>query len=397
MRADVEIATQALRAVQVVSGLEIAHGGPSYSVPRLNDALIAGGLEGRIYADLTLGELANNAAHTVATFDRRFGATPFLRKLHISDGMQRRLLDGRGEVDIIHSHGLWRMPNIYAARAARRHGVPHVVSPRGMLSPVALDFSRASKALFWLVWQRAAIEQCACVHATSFSEYQEVRDLGIRCPVAIIPNGIDLPNLPLFHRLPVGNGIGRERTLLYIGRIHPKKGITDLVQAWAAVARDFPDWRLRIIGPGEERRLQELNSIAAALPRLSIEAAVYGEAKWRAFAEADLFILPSHNENFGITVAESLACGRPVITTKGTPWNDVETQNCGWWIDTGPVSIEAALRVAFDAPVDVLDAMGTRGAAWVKHAFSWDRIGEEMARVYCWLCLGAKMPDYVIV
>jgi len=388
-----ESAARALRAIQVVSGLEIAHGGPSYSVPRLNEALVAAGIEGRIYADLTPGELANNAADSVVTFDRRFGTVPLLRKLHISGAMYRRLLDDGGEIDIIHSHGLWRMPNIYAARAARRHGIPHVIAPRGMLSRVALDFSRTSKALFWFLCQRTAIEQCACVHATSMSEYREVRNLGIRCPIAVIPNGIDMPKPRSIHRLRRAQGAPRERTLLYIGRIHPKKGINSLVRAWAAVAPGFVDWRLRIIGPGEERHLRELDSVAAAVPRLSIEAPIYGEAKWRAFADADLFILPSYNENFGITVAESLACGRPVITTKGTPWRSVETEKCGWWIDSGPESIEAAMRVALGTPAEVLDEMGERGAVWINRAFSWTRIGEEMARVYRWLRWGAPRPD----
>jgi glycosyltransferase involved in cell wall biosynthesis len=206
-----------------------------------------------------------------------------------------------------------------------------------------------------------------------------------------------MPTLPSLPRLPNADGTHRERTLLYIGRIHPKKGISNLVPAWAAVAPDFPNWHLRIIGPGEKRHLHELALIAATLPRLSIEPAVYGEAKWRAFAEADLFILPSHNENFGITVAESLACGRPVITTKGTPWKDVETHKCGWWVDNGPTSIEAALRVALSRPVEVLDEMGERGAAWIKSAFSWDRVGEEMAQVYRWLCVGVVKPDWIVL
>jgi glycosyltransferase involved in cell wall biosynthesis len=352
---------------------------------------------GRIFADLTPGELANNEAATVVTFDRNFGTTLFLRKLHISGDMRRQLFNERGKVDILHSHGLWRMPNIYAARAARLFGVPHLVSSRGMLSRVALNFSRTSKALFWLAWQRAAIHQCACMHATSVSEYQEVRAFGVRRPIAIIRNGIDLPKLPSFHRMLPADGAPRARILLYFGRIHPKKGLNQLVSAWASLAPDFPDWRLRIVGPGEERDLQELAGLAAALPRLSIEAAVYGEAKWRIFAQSDLFILPSHNENFGITVAESLACGRPVITTKETPWKDVETQKCGWWIEAGSASIKAALRVALGTPVEVLDEMGARGAAWVKNAFSWDQIGEEMARVYRWLCLGAARPDCVVL
>jgi glycosyltransferase involved in cell wall biosynthesis len=264
-----------------------------------------------------------------------------------------------------------------------------------MLSRVALDFSRLSKTLFWYAWQKSAFDACACVHATSFAEYQEVRELGIHGPVAIIRNGVDLPALPALHRAQPVIGVRRVRTLLYFGRIHRKKAIDHLVIAWAALAADFPEWRLRIVGPKERGHGPELARLAAGLPRVAIEDAIYGQEKWETYAEADLFILPSHNENFGITVIESLACGRPVITTKGTPWKEVETQRCGWWIDTGPDSIESALRGALSMPVEALDEMGERGMTWVKHAFAWDAIGEEMARVYRWLCSGAARPDCI--
>ena len=392
-----EAPTRPINSIQVVSGLEIAHGGPSYSVPRLNELLIAAGVAGRIFADLTPGELANNEAATVVTFDRNFGTTLFLRKLHISGDMRRQLFNERGKVDILHSHGLWRMPNIYAARAARLFGVPHLVSSRGMLSRVALNFSRTSKALFWLAWQRAAIHQCACMHATSVSEYQEVRAFGVRRPIAIIRNGIDLPKLPSFHRMLPADGAPRARILLYFGRIHPKKGLNQLVSAWASLAPDFPDWRLRIVGPGEERDLQELAGLRCRIAQIVDRGRRLRRGEVATFAQSDLSSYPATTRTSASRCAESLACGRPVITTKETPWKDVETQKCGL-VDRGRLGLDQG-RPARRAgtPVEVLDEMGARGAAWVKNAFSWDQIGEEMARVYRWLCLGAARPDCVVL
>src|SRR5262249_11595941 len=150
------------------------------SVPRLKDALLRKGLKADVFTDLAPGDLANDGSDRVYSFVRNYSRVPLLRRFHFSRDLARRLNDISDSIELVHSHGLWRMPNIYAAKAARDRGVPHVVSPRGMLSRVALDFSRTSKALFRLVWQRAAIEQGACVHATSFSEYQEVRNLGIK-------------------------------------------------------------------------------------------------------------------------------------------------------------------------------------------------------------------------
>jgi glycosyltransferase involved in cell wall biosynthesis len=382
-------------AVQVVSGLEIAHGGPSYSVPRLNGALIAASVEGTIFADLTPGDLSNGVAEAVITFDRSFGNAPFLRKLHISADMQRRLLGNQDRFDIVHSHGLWRMPNIYAARAARRHNIPHIISPRGMLSPVALSFSRSSKGLFWRTMQKAAVLEAACLHATSQSEHDEFRALGIRRPIAILPNGIDLPDAS---HLSSPRG-GAPRTLLFFGRIHPKKGLDMLILAWVRIAARYPGWRLRIVGPGEPAHLLDLKLLVATrqAPRISIEGPVYGEAKWRIYSEADLFVLPTYNENFGLTVAESLACRRPVIVTKGAPWAGVETHRCGWWVDANEHALADGLTTALSMPADVLDAMGRRGEAWMRQAFAWNSIGVEMARIYDWALGHGERPDCVYV
>lgn len=387
---------QRTAAVQIVSGLEIAHGGPSYSVPRLNEALIAAGFEAMIFADLTPGDLANGSSRGVVTFNRRFGTVPFLRKLHFSGDMQRRLLTDESRIDILHSHGLWRMPNIYAARAARRHKIPHVISPRGMLSRVALGFSPLSKRLFWQAMQKSAVFDAACLHATSRSEHDEIRSLGITRPIAIVPNGVDLPDEA---HLSSSARATDARTLLFFGRIHEKKGLDILIPAWAKIAARCPSWRLRIVGPAEPAELRNLNQLIATHQalRVSVEGAVYGDAKWRIYSEADLFVLPTRNENFGITVAESLACRRPVIVTKGAPWAGVETHGCGWWVDADEHALAERMIVALSTPDGVLDAMGQRGQAWMKREFSWESVGVEMARIYHWALGRSERPDCVHV
>ena len=138
-----------------------------------------------------------------------------------------------------------------------------------------------------------------------------------------------------------------DRVVLSLGRIHPKKGLDRLVRAWAKVEAAHPDWRLRIVGPAELGHDAELRALAASLnlSRVSIEPAIYGEEKYTAFREADIFVLPTLNENFAMTVAESLAAGTPVISTKGAPWAGLEVERCGWWIDHGIEPLAAALAV----------------------------------------------------
>jgi glycosyltransferase involved in cell wall biosynthesis len=384
-----------MHLVQVVAGLEWAHGGPAYSVPRLNRALCEAGVDARVFSSNVPGIPANDADDAVIMFRRQFGLTFGLRKLQMSTDLKRRLLDPAEKIDILHSHGLWRLPNLYAAHAALKREVPHVVSVRGMLSETALGLSKRSKHLFWTMGQKRALETTACYHATSEMELEHIRRFGITGPIAVVPNGVDLPTVS--GRAATRNLKSGLRTLLFLGRIHPIKGIDTLVEAWSRVSPHFPDWRLRIVGPGDAshvelvRRQIHNNSVS----RVTLEGAMDGEAKFEAFANADLFVLPSQSENFGLTVAESLACRRPVIVTKGAPWAGVVTQGCGWWVDHGVDAMVAALETSLATPDAELDAMGLRGEAWVRAAFSWNGIGQEMARAYRWLLAQGPRPDCV--
>ncbi len=293
--------------------------------------------------------------------------------------------------NLIHNHGLWLMPNLAAGRAARRAKKPLIVSPRGMLSPAALRFSRWRKRAMWFLGQKAMLEDVACLHATSALERQELRDLGLKNPIAVVPNGVDLPAL--------GPGSERPgaRTVLSLGRIHPVKGLDRLLRAWAGLERNFPQWRLRIIGPVEGNYDLELKHMMAALDvrRASIEGPVYGGARLAAYQGADVFVLPSLSENFGLTAAEALAASIPVIATKGTPWSGLVTEACGWWVDQGVEPLGTALKSAMSAPRDVLAEMGKRGRAWIASDFSWDRIAEEMSKIYLWLARGGDAPASV--
>jgi glycosyltransferase involved in cell wall biosynthesis len=189
------------------------------------------------------------------------------------------------------------------------------------------------------------------------------------------------------------------RVLLSLGRIHPKKGLDRLIRAWVRVESAYPEWRLRIVGPDELGHASQLAALAAELKtqRVSIEGPVAGDAKTAAYREADLFVLPTLNENFGITVAEALAAGTPVIATKGAPWHGLAREGCGWWIDHGVEPLVATLAEAMDMERGVLRAKGAKGRAWMKRDFSWDRVAHDMLDVYGWLSSGSEMPGTVRV
>jgi glycosyltransferase involved in cell wall biosynthesis len=326
-------------------------------------------------------------------FIRNFRGFPFPARLGISPHMKHWL--GRnarsGEFSIIHNHSLWMMPNVYSCNAAKKAGIPLVVSPRGTLSHTAMNLGSPVKKLFWPVVQRPALQATTCFHATSESEFEDIRRLGFRQPVAIIPNGVDVPSI--IERAP-----SSKRTLLYLGRIHPVKGIDNLLRAWKVVAPQYLHWNLRIVGPDDRGHLQKMRDLARnlKLDRVTFDGELLGDRKLEAYSHADLYVLPTHSENFGMTVAEALAAGTPVVVSKGAPWEGLEKAGAGWWIENGLNPLVACLEAALASPCEALHAMGERGRDWMRQDFSWPEIAIKTSETYRWILHGGNKPDWVI-
>jgi glycosyltransferase involved in cell wall biosynthesis len=290
-----------------------------------------------------------------------------------------------GRIDVLHNHSLWMLPNVYPGLVARRHGIPYVVSPRGTLSEVAFRGGSAIKRLMWPLLQRPSLVGTSCFVSTCKSESADIRASGFDAPIANIPNGIDVPSLAQCQ--------GARRTILYLGRIHPIKQIDVLIAAWARIACHAPEWDLRIIGPDNGGHLHEIKGLAARLgaERISFEGEFRGERKTAAYREADLYVLPTKSENFGVTVAEALAAGTPAIVTDGAPWDGLVAEGAGWWIPQGVDAMERTLRHAMSLPRRELQAMGRRGREWMLRSFSWHGVSGQMSDVYRWIVEG--MPE----
>lgn len=360
---------------QIVASVDDEASGPSYSVTSLAASLRRRGLDSAVMA---VGRRPSEPGLQV--FEQQFIGLPVAKRLMTSRGLSRAIDKAAEQGAVLHSHGLWLMPNLYPARAVQRHGVTLVVSPRGMLGEVPLEFSARRKRLLWALAQRRALELAACFHATSFEEAEDIRRAGLTAPVAVIPNGIDIP---------AGAPAAGARTVLHLGRLHPKKGIDQLIAAWVRVADRHPDWALRIVGPSEIGCRAELEAQVHDLraPRVTFDGPLFGADKLAAYRTAGLFVLPTLNENFGMVVAEALAAGIPAICTKGAPWAGLETEGCGWWTDHGPEPMAAALDAALALPDAERAAMGARGRSWMARDFGWDGVASQMAQVYAW-CLG---------
>lgn len=294
--------------------------------------------------------------------------------------------------DIIHDHGIWLPSNHAAVQVARLHDIPCIISTHGMLEPFALQFRVFKKRLAWLLYQRADIRGAFALHATTNTELKSLRALGLCQPIAVIPLGVDLPTSSI-SKESISSG---KKTLLFLSRLHPTKGILNLIEAWAMVRPK--GWKVVIAGPDETNHLAVVRS---TLKRLCVEhdfsyvGAVNGQGKWDLYKSADLFVLPTFSENFGLVVAEALSCGVPVITTKGAPWESLIIQKCGWWVDVGVEPLRCALLEAIQLSDSERQAMGARGKTFIETEFSWSRFGGEMHSVYGWMRGTTKKPDYV--
>ena len=383
-----------MKSIQVITSIEDKNKGTSYSVVRLAEALAAQGGES------ILMSLANASNDTITrgvryrTFSYSQGPFILPRKLAPSQAMKRALYEEASKGTLLHVHGLWRLPNVYPGVAVNKTEAPLVLSPRGMLGQAALSFSASQKSIFWQLFQRRALSRLKCFHATAFSEVEDIRSYGLNQPVAIIPNGVDVAS----SRYEVAKSAGRPRQVLHLGRIHPKKGIDRLLRAWSLLGRDVEGWLLRIVGPSENGHLESLQLLARELdlPNVSFEAPLNGEEKARAYAGAEIFVLPTLHENFGMVVAEALAHGTPVISTVGAPWEGLTHERCGWWIDHGPESLAATLKEGMALSDEERAQMGRRGREWMRRDFSWSTIAEKMMRLYEWCAGTGERPAFVV-
>lgn len=295
-------------------------------------------------------------------------------------------------ISLIHQHGIWVRSSNTTSAFAQHHQIPLIISPHGMLEPWALKHHRLRKQLAMLLYQKRNLKQAIAFHATCEAEAQHIRELGYTQPIAVIANGVTLPE-----SIQKKKPSGKQRSALFLSRLHPKKGIPMLLQAWAKIRP--PDWNLIIAGNEQSGHLAELKKQVQQLGLSSLvtfPGPLYGEAKEQALQQADLFILPSYSENFAIVIAEALAHQLPVITTQETPWQSLEQQNCGWWVEARIDAIATALKNATELPPTKLQSMGQSGRDLVAERFLWPKIAKQMLSFYDWLIDEGERPDFVI-
>lgn len=282
--------------------------------------------------------------------------------------------------DVVHVNTCW-MPACAAVQSvAQSEGYRVVLSPHGMLEPWIIKrhyWTRKLPAL--LLYQRQAVRRADMIHSTADSERQNLLRLGLNSRITVVPNGIDTGAIRM------KTSWQRRRELLFLSRVHIKKGINFLIEAVAQLKDEMAGYTVRIAGEGDAAYIDSLRAMAERLgvgAMITFEGGVYGERKWQLFRDADLFVLPTHSENFGIVVAEALAAGTPVITTTGTPWTMLHAQGCGRCVDIGTAPLVEALRTFLSLSSADLEAMGRRGRRLVESEYSSVAVAAAMKDLY---------------
>lgn len=365
-----------MKVLHVISGISKSGGGPSRSSQGLVAALNDAGCNAELFA--LSGERP------------WFDGVPAAPFASLGDLTVHALTD----YDLVHVHGIWH-PGLHRVCAlCRKAGVPYVIAPRGMLEPWSLKQKWLKKRIARWLYQDEDLRCAVALHATAAEEAAQFKKLGFLNPVIVSPNGVIVPKTQL-PRSSYSN-----KRILFVSRMHPKKGVIELVEAWKMVKQLVPKasagWSCELVYTvnGEEeahyedavrQRVGELGmSLEGERPDFLFTGPLSDDQKWEAYSRADLFVLPTYSENFGIVVAEALWAGLPVITTKGTPWSELEDvsggQRAGWWIDLPPK--ESLVQALEEAITSNLAEMGRVGRRRVEETYAWPAIAGHVYDAY---------------
>ena len=376
-----------MKVTQCISAIEKRSGGPSRSVPELCNGLANEGIDTSLVY-YNHGDPNNETLSTAVNIvDLGFPRQQDKSGLKYADSLAKTI------PDIIHFNTMWYLSSAMGCRWARKNNIPYVYSTRGCLEPYAFGMKSYKKKVAMFLFQDKDLRKAACLHATAMQEAENLRNLGYTNPIAVIPNGIDLSRFSVSSQKQEG----KKRKLLFVARIHRIKGIDMLIKAWNMLDDSFyNEWELDIVGNKQDEQYYKELVAMAQCGNVNFVGELSGQDLTDKYNEADLYILPTHSENFGIVVAEALACGVPVITTTGAPWQVVEERKCGWWIDPTVEDIYNTLKISLMKSEEELSEMGKRGRKLMEDEYSKESVARKTREVYEWILGEREKPTFVI-
>ncbi len=375
-----------MKILQTISSLGASFGGPSTCTRDLMEGLWV--LNARI--DLV----------TAQSYDNLGVGTPWMIELpndyHTPLGISKNLKNflAASEYDLYHANGLWMYQSHATCLTARAKNKPYIISPHGMLYPTALKIKRWKKIPMLKLWFNEDIQGAACLHATCKEEMEHCRAFGYKGPIAVIPNpvvfpeGVDLPTMK-----------PTERTLGYLGRLHPIKMVENLLRGAAiAIEKGCSAFTLEIMGKGSdeyEKLLYDEVDRLGLKDVVNFVGFVNGKEKYDRLTRLHALMVPSEQENFGMIVPEALICGTPVYASTGTPWQELNIEGCGWWRDNSPETIAEVIMDMMSRSNDEILHMGARGRKLIENKYEQIKVATMMKQLYEWIINGGKKPEFV--
>ena len=389
-----------MKITHVIGIFSPEHGGPVVSLTNYVAGQVAAGLTVRVrtiegYPDVS------PAIRLPAPVDQRVFPVGWPAKMGRSAALSQQMAR-EDSPDIYHLHGAWLRVMYYGYREANRRKKPYLVQVNGSYQPYDLRRKPWRKRLFRLWFQDRIFHEATCLHVNSLKEALELKQMGFKRPMVVIPAGFHVAeakkNLALLPAAGVWPELEDRPFFLYLARVHPNKGIGLLLEAWAQLAKEFPEHKLVIVGTGEpdyvaQYRLQAKRSGIG--DRCLWKGYVSDLEKTWAYAHASFYCLPSFTENFGNTVQEALGFGTPVLTTTETPWTELERLGCGWIAEPTTASLGTKLAAALRTTEKERRTMGELGRLYIEQEFSLDSVIAKQVATYQWL-LGGPAPSIVV-
>ena len=373
-----------------------SYGGPVVSTLSLCKALLRIGVNVEVFTTT-----ANGASDLPASMEGadvyegvrvRYFSRAFPRRFFGAAGLAEIIPSVLDSYDLLHIHGLWNLPAWTASQPARRVGLPYVISPRGMLEAGSMAHKSWRKRFAYLVMERENLANAAFLHATSAAEGQTLKSYGFDAEIVVLPNGVDV-----WEGAPLSRGAFRRRRgvdenaklIVFLGRIHPIKRLDILADAFGQIRKIVPNTRLVIAGPDECGYRKALEPMFTRVSRAVHWIGEVGQAdKWALLKDADVLVMCSDSESFGMSVIEAMAAGIPVVVTQTCPWREIETAGCGFWVAQESGEIAKAVGYILSHPAEA-EVMSKRGRALARINYDWDTIARNMADHYV-AAIGAR-------
>jgi len=377
----------AINTLHSISSLDFSSGGPSLSVWSLVSGLRGLNIDANIVTYKS--QEGNDKMIGEGSFVKAI-PSPHFRKFGYSSSLNHFLQNTSHE--LFHGHGLWKFPVHAMAKTARKKNKPYVISPRGMLYPEALQKSTWFKKLAMPLFQKNDLKKATVLHATCKQELEHIRRLGFKNPVAVIPNSIDI-KIPEKKAKPKN----QKKRVGFVGRFAPIKNIENLIKAWGETGKNDPGWELILIGDGDAAYNASLVRLAEKINvnNILFTGFLNGKEKETALQSLNYLVLPSKSENFGMVVPEALIREIPVIASKGTPWEELNTCNAGWWVDIGVQPLVEALQEALQLPEEQRIQRGLNGRKLVEEKYSIEAVAQQMVELYKWILNQGEKPDFI--